>query len=116
MVLRLLSIVFAFYAIVGVLGGATAARVAPVLRCALAAFGILSGASAAGISRRRQWAPTVLLIAGLAGVGLCAAAVAFGESAQRAQIWQAAVAGAALWGAFCALVSRFVRRRLALAA
>jgi hypothetical protein len=110
------AIIFGFYATAGLLGALVAARAQPALAAALGGVAAAAGAATVGLWRERAWAPPAVLVAGAAGAAFAVGLLALVPAPQVAEARGAAVAGALLWAAFCALAAWLVRRRLAPAA
>jgi hypothetical protein len=109
----LLTLLLAWYAVMGAIGALLAARREGLLAAGLAGLALATGAAAWALWRRRPWAPHALLAAAAAGPVLMAAMVGTVPAAQRVPaVWTAAGTGAALWLALLGAASWWVGRRV----
>ena len=83
----------------------------PVVAVAGALLGVLGGSAALSVWRQRRWAPVPVLGAGIAGAALCVSLpLSMRGAGVTSEMWQLSLAGAALFGLFCALLAWYVYR------
>ena len=82
-----------------------------LIAAAGALLGALGGGAALSVWRQRRWASAVVVGAGVAGALLCLSLpMSVRAGVVTREMWRAAIAAAALFGAFCALLAWYVRR------
>jgi hypothetical protein len=115
--LRVIAVVLTWYAMAGfALAAMMVSGRDPRLNWVLIAsagalLGALGGGAALSVWRQRRWAPAIVVGAGVAGAPVCVSLpMSVRAGVVTGEMWRAAGAAAALFGAFCALLAWYVRR------
>lgn len=115
--LRVVAAVLAWYAMAGfalaalMVSGRDPRLDWMLIAAAGALLGALGGGAALSVWRQRRWASAVVVGAGVAGALLCLSLpMSVRAGVVTREMWRAAIAAAALFGAFCALLAWYVRR------